>query len=101
MDFEKIAAELDQAIQKRAADMPMENDALQVMFTAWQRLRELGWRDIGYCPKNGTPFLAIEARSTDIHRCYYRGKWPMGMCETEDGRDMYPILFKALLKEQP
>lgn len=82
---------------KRAADMPDEQTALRVMFSAFQRLRELGWREAIYCPKDGTTFDAIEAGSTGIHRCHYSGEWPKGGWWITAHGDQWPsrpILFR-------
>ena len=77
--------------------MPDDNEALLNMFDAFQRLQELGWRDIIYCPKDGTHFDAIEAGSTGIHNCWYQGTWPKGIWWGDAANDiwpMHPILFR-------
>ena len=97
---EKLLQDAKVAKQKRSEDMPTESDALRAMFQAYQRLRELGWRDAIYCPKDGSHFNAIEAGSTGIHDCSYDGEWPKGRWWIYDG-DIWPsrpILFK--LKEK-
>lgn len=83
--------------RKRAADMPTEKDALTAMFQAYQRLKELGWREAIYCPKDGTYFDAIEAGSTGVHDCTYHGEWPKGSWWAAARDDMWPshpILFR-------
>lgn len=70
------------------------------MFDAYDRLRRLGWREIEYCPKDGTVFEAIEAGSTGVHDCHYDGEWPTGYWWVHAPGDLYPshpILFR--LKE--
>ena len=88
----------------RAALMPTEKDALRVMFYAYQRLEELGWRSAIYCPKDGTIFDSISAGSTGIHDSYYDGDWPKGRYWTFDGGDLWwpgnPILFREK-KDRP
>lgn len=82
---------------KRKADMPTEHDAINAMFEAWQRLKELGWREASYCPKDGSSFDVIEAGSTGIHRCFYSGEWPIGYWMVGEGFDCgpsSPILFR-------
>lgn len=82
---------------KRAEDMPTEQDALNVMWDAFSRLRSLGWREIMYCPKDGSTFLVIEPGSTGIFECTYQGDWPTGTWWTLDAGDQWPsrpILFK-------
>lgn len=83
--------------EKRAAEMPDEKAALRVMHDAHQRLRELGWREAIYCPKDGSSFDVIEAGSTGIFRCHYQGEWPDGSWWIEGGGDLWPsrpILFR-------
>lgn len=78
-----------------------ERRALLSMFTAYDNLRRMGWRDAIYCPKDGTVFEAIEAGSTGIHDCHYHGEWPNGHWWVHTDNDLYPsrpILFR--LKEQ-
>lgn len=80
----------------RAEKMPDERAAILQMFDAYLRLKELGWKEAVYCPKDGSHFHAIEAGSTGIHDCSYEGKWPDGAWWIYDG-DMWPshpILFK-------
>lgn len=85
-----IWASADAAQEKRAADMPTEQDAIHAMWSAYQRLRELGWRNAIYCPKDGTEFDAIEAGFTGIHRAHYQGDWPNGGWWIADGGDLWP-----------
>ena len=85
--------------QKRAADMPTEQDAINAMFEAWQRLKELGWSEAMYCPKDGSPFKAVEAGSTGIFDCTYDGEWPKGHYRVFEGGDVWPshpVLFKPV-----
>lgn len=91
--FERISA----AETERATRMPSETDAIKLMWDAHRRLKELGWKEINYCPKDGTTFLAIEAGSTGIFHCHYSGEWPKGGWWVEDAGDLWPsrpILFK-------
>ena len=94
-----LLAACDAADKKRAEDMPNEKAAVQAMMEAWVRLKELGWREAEYCPKDGTPFLAIEPGSTGFHERHYDGDWPDGHWWVCDDSDMWPsrlILFKPL-----
>lgn len=94
---ERLWAEAEAQASKRAADMPDENAALRVMFNAYQRLRELGWGEAIYCPKDGTYFDAIEAGSMGVHACTYWGEWPKGGWWVADDNDLWPshpILFR-------
>lgn len=104
VEAKALIAASDSAKARRAEQMPDERSALHAMFNAWLRLRELGWNDAIYCPKDGTRFDAIEAGSTGIHRCYYEGQWPSGRWWIVGDDDLYPsrpILFRAALSEVP
>lgn len=72
---------------------------LAAMNDAYQGLKACGWREIQYCPKDGSRFLAIEAGSTGVYPCSYRGEWPNGTWFTEAHGDLWPsrpILFKPM-----
>lgn len=87
----------------RAQNMPDQDSALSAMFDAWQRLKELGWRDAIYCPKDGSEFEVIEAGSTGVHRCLYQGEWPSGSWLISGDGDLWPsrpILFRLLPEAQ-
>lgn len=89
------AAEAEKA--DRVARMPDEKDAIKTLFDAWLRLKEIGWNDASYCPKDGSAFQVIEAGSTGIFRCRYEGEWPKGSWWVEDANDIYPsrpILYR-------
>lgn len=87
----------DEDKARRAELMPDETAAIHALFEAWLRLKELGWNDAIYCPKDGSEFAAIEAGSTGIHRCVYEGQWPTGSWWIRGDGDLYPsrpVLFK-------
>lgn len=86
----------------RIARMPDEQSAIRAMCDAYTRLKELGWGDPAYCPKDGSHFQVIEAGSTGIHDCSYHGEWPTGSWWVYDG-DVWPsrpTMFKRYPKEQ-
>lgn len=96
-EAEEMFKAADAAKAKRAADMPTEQDAIMAMWSAYQRLKELGWRNAVYCPKDGSVFNVIEAGSTGIHKCSYDGDWPNGVYWIHADGDLCPsnpILFK-------
>ena len=74
----------------REERMPDDKAAINALFDAWQRLKELGWNDPQYCPKDGTRFKVIELGSTGIFDCSYSGEWPKGHYMVEDEHDVYP-----------
>jgi len=95
----EILARCHAADEQRAALMPDERTAIHMMFEAGQRLKELGWREAIYCPKDGSTFEVIEFGSTGIHLCVYHGEWPKGSWWTLDEGDMYPsrpVLFRLI-----
>jgi hypothetical protein len=96
-EADAIMAKVEKAQQDRVERMPDERSAIKAMFEAWLRLKELGWREAIYCPKDGTPFEVIEAGSTGIHRCVYEGEWPKGswwILEDGDMSPSRPVLFR-------
>lgn len=74
----------------RAKRMPDEQAAIRTMFDAWQRLKELGWCEGQYSPRDGTMFKVIELGSTGIFDCDCHGEWPNCTWTTYDDRDAYP-----------
>lgn len=102
-EADAIWSAAEAAKAKRAVDMPDERAALNAMFQAWSRLKELGWREAMYCPKDGSAFKVIEAGSTGIFDCHYQGEWASGHFLIADGGDLWPshpILFKLLPEDQ-
>lgn len=81
---------LNDARQRSADLMPDEQAALRVLYMAWERLKDFGWNDPIYCPKDGTTFDTIELGSVGMFTCRYVGTWPKGHWETMDDRDVYP-----------
>lgn len=95
---EALFAEIEEADRRRAELMPTERDAINALFEAYLRLKELGWNDAIYCPKDGSTFQSISAGSTGIGNTCYQGEWPKGHWWTYEAGDMWPahpILFKA------
>lgn len=90
------------AKRKRSEDMPNEQAAINAMWEAHQRLKELGWSDAIYCPKDGSHFKVIEPGSTGIHDGAYEGEWPKGSWWVYDG-DVWPsrpVLFRLYPEDQ-
>lgn len=95
--FKRLVEDLEARDRARAESMPTEAVALQVLMEAYVRLKELGWNDIQYCPKDGSAFDSISVGCTGIHRAYYEGVWPKGSWWVEDGGDLWParpILYR-------
>jgi hypothetical protein len=70
---------------------------MAVIRRAWDRLQDLGWKDIVYCPKDGTPFEVICAGDLEVRDAFYAGDWPTGtwfvLCEGDAYPDM-PLCFR-------
>jgi len=75
----------------RAAEMPTEQDAVRSMARAFERLRELGWKEALYMSNEtlGTVRL-IEPGSSGIHEGHYMGEWPTGGWWLHDSGDLWP-----------
>ena len=102
MSAEEIFADIDRRDKERAQKMPDEKAALEQMLDAFIRLKDLGWREAMYCPKDGTMFDAISAGSTGICPTKYDGEWPKGRYwgyEANDVWPSHPILFKLQEKK--
>lgn len=99
-EAETIIAKIDADKKDRAERMPTEEAALRLMMDAWVRLKELGWREASYCPKDGTVFEVIEPGSTGIHLCRYDGDWPDGtwwiLDEDGDEYPSHPCLYRMI-----
>lgn len=96
---ESSFADIKAHIDRRAEEMPTEKDAMAVMVDAFSRLKDLGWKEAIYCPKDGTPFLAIEAGCGAAGVCQYLGEWPKGSWWMHSGGDLWPsrpVLFKPM-----
>lgn len=88
---------------ERAAKLPDEKAAIDSMFEAFTRLKELGWSEAQYCPKDGSSFHVIEPGSTGVFIAHYSGEWPTGTWWVEDAGDVWPsrpVLFKRFPEAQ-
>ena len=83
IDYEAIKAQ-------RAEAMPTDRAALEALQIVYQRLKDMGWNDAIYCPKDGSSFDVIEPGSTGIHRAHYQGTWPSGSWWIEADGDLWP-----------
>lgn len=95
-----LEKQIAEAKARRLALMPTENEAISIFFDAHQRLKELGWQEAIYCPKDGSTFHVIEPGSTGIHVASYQGEWPDGSwwvhCEDGDMCPSHPCLWKPI-----
>lgn len=98
-DAEALMASVEKVQRERNERMPDEKAAIKALFDAWLRLKDFGWNQPQYCPKDGTHFHIIELGSTGIFEGAYVGKWPDGRWDSWDEHDMYcssiaPAMFK-------
>ena len=98
---DRILAEVEDRRRSIAEEMPTEQDAIETMYRAYSRLRDLGWRDGLYMPKDGTPVTVIQIGSTGTFECRYSGKWADGYFNLYDGGDVYPSRSAPPLFKQP
>ncbi len=98
--WDAMIAAIEDGKKHRAEMMPTEQDALAVMMKAFERLRELGWRDAMYAPRDGRMLEFIEAGSTGIHKGHRDDKFTW----IHDGGDLWPshpILFRETQPNSP
>jgi len=69
---------------KDEAMMPDSAAAILLLSRAKERLRDLGWRDAIYCPKDGSDFAVMQFGSTGVFRATYIGEWPDGYLHFDD-----------------
>ena len=96
-EADQIWAHPEEVEKRRKELMPTQHDALKAMQEAYIRLKELGWSEAIYCPKDGSHFDVIENGSTGTHDCYYDGEWPNGswwVCTEGDIWPSRPCLYK-------
>jgi len=99
--IQTILLNVDKSVANRECEMPDEASAITVLFEAYTRLTELGFKEAIYCPKDGTLFEVIEAGSTGIFKCHYEGKWPDGSYWIHNAGDLLPsnpILYRDIIK---
>lgn len=98
IDVDQIMADCQKRERLRSEMMPDEQSALNQLFEAYQRLKELGFNDACYCPKDGSSFEAIEVGCTAIaNNCHYSGEWPKGTWWIASDGDLWPshpILYR-------
>lgn len=89
-EADEILAIVRKQEARRVELMPDEESARAMFFDAWLRLKQLGWNDACYCPKDGSMFEVIEAGSSGIHACNYVGEWPKGTYWIHAEGDLWP-----------
>lgn len=97
VEAEAIMTSAEEERKRREKLMPDESSARKMLFDAYLRLKDFGWNDAIYCPKDGSLFDAIEAGSNGVHQCYYSGEWPTGSWWINSDYDTWPsrpVLFR-------
>lgn len=94
MFAEDLWARAQAAQRTRAADMPTEQDALNRLFECWLRLKELGWREAVYMPKDHSIHPLIECGSTGIHNGYHDETGRYWIVSDNDSWPSSPILYR-------
>lgn len=85
-DIEAIIAEIARKAKERAERIPDTQAALRLMFDCCERLKELGWRDMMYAPRDMRAEQVITWGSTGIFAAQRIGdSWFV-----EDGGDLWP-----------
>lgn len=95
-EAEMIWAECQGRARTRAANMPTEQRAISTLFDAWYRLKELGWRDAMYVPRDGTLCEFIECGSTSIHKGHADETGRIWLHADGDLWPSNPVLFRVL-----
>jgi hypothetical protein len=98
-EADEILARCEAAEKRRNELMPDEQAAIELFFDAWLRLKDFGWNEAIYCPKDRSKFQVIECGSTGKHPCIYEGEWPTGTWWIVSDGDMCPsrpALWKPL-----
>lgn len=99
-DFDSALASIEASRQRRAQLMPTEQDAVHMMWQAYQRLGELGWRNTVHCPRDGVTRLFIEVGSTGIHEGHCddaaagRSRPTVWLHSHNDWWPSQPVMFK-------
>ena len=94
--FEMLWAESEGQRRTRAADMPTEQRAIRHLFDAWYRLKELGWREAMYAPRDRTWCEFIECGSTGVYKGYCDEEGRIWLVDDQDTWPSNAVLFKQV-----
>ncbi|NOV17871.1 hypothetical protein E5S70_17610 [Ensifer adhaerens] len=97
---EEEAKELWQVVKQagkdRAERLPDAKACLTALSSAKDRMRELGWRDSRYCPRDGSTFAVCEIGSTGMWSAFYHEPYiHYADCVSTQGPHVF---FKAMDK---
>lgn len=85
-EIEKMIADIERKAAERRERIPDTQAALRLMFDCCERLKELGWRDMIYAPKDMRAEQVITWGSTGI----FAAQWMGSSWFVEDGGDLWP-----------
>lgn len=88
-----LLAQAEKARLDRAHHMPDTHTALVALFSAYQRLRELGWREAMYAVP-GPEFEVIEVGSTGVHIASKDEETGWWILSDGDAWPSHPCLFR-------
>lgn len=85
---------IEKATAERAVRLPDAHACLAAMSSASSRMKELGWRESTYCPRDGSLFAVCEIGSTGMWTANFSGEYIIyADCVKKPGRHMF---FKPL-----
>ena len=87
----------ESAEKERAERKEWAHPAMRKIHKYYTDLRNAGWQDAIYCPKDGSFFLAWSPGNILPYRCRYEGEWPDGRWWAYLDGDVWPdrpVLFK-------
>lgn len=94
-EVDALVAAADAAQHRRAELMPTEKDAARMLFEAWYRLKELGWRETCYGP-TGVVVKVVEPGSSGIHEAVRYEPWPEKTWWIDGDAPSNPCLFRPI-----
>ena len=101
-EADAVLASVDDATRARARRYPTEQSAVNALWDAWSRLKELGWKEAQYATPNRALRLTVSIGSTGIHEAYCEprtspspsSKWWWHPSEDGDLWPHEPILYR-------
>ena len=94
-EADQIMKQINMQKARRIELMPTEQDAAQMMCSAFTRLKELGWKETCYGPTNVQVQL-IESGSSGIHKGSRWNEWPEKTWWIDGDSPSNPCLYKPL-----
>jgi hypothetical protein len=88
-EIEKLFGSIEDARKRREKSLPTEQHCLRAIHDAYQRLKELGWNDMVYAPKD-EKVETISVGSTGIHPATWMDGASAGLWWIHDGGDLWP-----------